>query len=101
MGAIEIDHWVLDACRGWDIDYGYTEWRLCGQTTGYILWIMGTLCGDCADRPPGTYGGLWVHYVGAVRTDHWVHVGCDWYYERVRHVETARTDHWVHLNLMV
>ena len=37
------------------VDYGYTEWRLCEQATRYILWIMGTPCEGCEDRPLGTY----------------------------------------------
>ena len=44
---------------------GYTVWGLWGQTTGYC--IISTLCGDCADRPPGT--GYWkVRHVEAVLT---------------------------------
>ena len=37
------------------VDYGYTVWKLCEQTTRYILWIMGRPYGGCKDRPLGTY----------------------------------------------
>ena len=48
MGAVRTDHRVVD---------GYVRWD--------ELWIMGTLGGDCAGRPPGTYCGK-IRHVEAV-----------------------------------
>ena len=58
-------HWEW---HGWWVcGCEYAGWGLCGQTTRYMdvdmdtpcggdmwIWIMGTLGGDCAGRPPGT-----------------------------------------------
>ena len=54
------------------MDYGYAGWRLCGQTTRYIMW-KDTPCGGSILDGIRTIGG--VHHVETVRTDHWVHLG--------------------------